>query len=160
MEQDKIYLFTDGSVSPKSKIGYGSYIITKDLNLSLDVLKKQVNVVRFENTSSTKLEIQILLYVLENINEKNIIIYTDSKNIINLLNRRVKLEKNNFESKNRLIKNHDEYKKFFYFIDHLNLNIIKIKGHTPTNKKNNIDNIFSIVDKTARFTLRKDTLNI
>lgn len=77
----------------------------------------------------------------------NIVVYTDSQNILSLLDRRQKIE-------NKLFKNHTEYKEFFNLVDNCNLKIIKIKGHKPKIKKDNIDKIFSVVDKAARKALR------
>ena len=61
MIKEEKYLFVDGSVNPQEKVGYASY-----LYLSKDDLEKEnfkENTKRFENTSSTKLEIQALLWL-------------------------------------------------------------------------------------------------
>ena len=83
---NKLSIFTDGSVHPQPGIGYGAYLIVTDTNLSIDKLRTQVKVLQFENTSSTRLELQILLFSLKTIDdfEHKIIIYTDSQNIIRL----------------------------------------------------------------------------
>lgn len=60
-------LFIDGSVNPHSKIGYGAYLSVYEIGLSLDTLKEQVNVKQFEDTSSTKLELQNMLWALNNV---------------------------------------------------------------------------------------------
>ncbi len=128
----KIKLFTDSSVNPQEKIGFGSFLILDEKNISFEKMKKNIKIKRFENTSSTKLELQTLLWALEEINDKNIIIevYTDCQNIIGLEDRREKLEKNNFHSSSgRLMNNHEFYKDFFEKIDELNLTFIKVKGH-------------------------------
>jgi ribonuclease HI len=49
-------LFTDGSVNPQLKIGYGAYLPVPDQTVSIDSLKMKVIVKRFEKTSSTKLQ--------------------------------------------------------------------------------------------------------
>ncbi|MBP6289429.1 MAG: hypothetical protein KA355_02300, partial [Aliarcobacter sp.] len=56
----------------------------------------------------------------------------------------------------KLIKNHDLYKDFFKIESRLNLNIIKVKGHKKTILKDNIDNIFNLVDKASRSALRDE----
>ncbi len=61
---DEIYLFTDGSVNPQSRIGFGASLIVADLAISADEAKELVRLKQFEDTSSTKLELQILLYTL------------------------------------------------------------------------------------------------
>ena len=60
-------LFTDGSVNTQSKIGYGAYLAVSESGLSLDSLRECVKVMRFEHTSSTKLELQTLLWALGDI---------------------------------------------------------------------------------------------
>ncbi len=61
-------------------------------NLKIDTIKTK----KFENTSSTKLELETLLWALSEINLDNckIIIYTDCQNIIGLKERRAGLVKN------------------------------------------------------------------
>jgi len=127
-----IKLFTDSSVNPQEKIGFGSFLIIEDKNLSFENLKKTIKTKKFENTSSTKLELQTLLWALDEIKNKNslIEIYTDCQNIINLKDRREKLEKNEYKSsQGKLINNHELYKLFFEKSDKLDLVFIKVKGH-------------------------------
>ena len=132
----KIKLFTDSSVNPQEKIGFGAYLLLEENEISFEEMKKNIKIKRFENTSSTKLELQTLLWSLEEINENIIIeVYTDCQNIIGLQDRREKLEKNNFHSSSgKLMNNHELYKEFFEKIDELNLTFIKVKGH----KKNSL----------------------
>ena len=157
----KIKLFTDSSVNPQEKIGFGSFLILEEKEISFEEMKKNIKIKRFENTSSTKLELQTLLWSLEEINDKNIIIevYTDCQNIIGLENRREKLEKNHFHSSSgKLMNNHELYKKFFEKIDELNLTFIKVKGHKKNSLKDEIDTIFNLVDKASRSALRENML--
>ena len=93
----KIKLFTDSSLGPYNKIGFGAYLILNDENESLEELNEHIKIKRFENTSSSKLELQTLLWALEEIANNNISIeiYTNCQNIIGLENRRKKLEKTN-----------------------------------------------------------------
>ncbi len=157
----KIKLFTDSSVNPQEKIGFGSFLILDEKNISFEKMKKNIKIKRFENTSSTKLELQTLLWVLEEINDKNIIIevYTDCQNIIGLQDRREKLQKNNFHSSSgKLMNNHELYKDFFEKIDELNLTFIKVKGHKKNSLKDEIDTIFNLVDKSSRNALRENML--
>ena len=124
-------------------------------------MKKNIKIKRFENTSSTKLELQTFLWALNEINDKDIIIevYTDCQNIIGLQDRRKKLEKNNFHSlAGKLMNNHELYKDFFEKIDKLNLTFIKVKGHKKNSLKDEIDTIFNLVDKASRNALRENML--
>ena len=154
----KIKLFTDSSVNPQEKIGFGAYLFVEDENKSLEELKKNINIKKFEDTSSTKLELQTLLWAFEHIIDKNKIIevYTDCQNIIGLKNRRDKLEKNHFHTTSgKLINNYELYKDFFKKLDELTLSFIKIKGHKKNSLKDKIDNIFNLVDRASREALRE-----
>lgn len=155
----KIKLFTDSSVNPQEKIGFGAYLLILDKNKSVENLKKDIKIKRFENTSSTKLELQTLLWALNEIIDKNMIIeiYTDCQNIIGLEDRREKLEKNNFHtSAGKIMNNHELYKDFFEKMDKLNIILIKVKGHKKNSLKNEIDIIFNLVDKASRNALRNE----
>ena len=156
----KIKLFTDSSVNPQEKIGFGSFLILEEKEISFEDMKKNIKIKRFENTSSTKLELQTLLWSLEEINENIIIeVYTDCQNIIGLQDRREKLEKNNFHSSSgKLMNNHELYKEFFKKVDELNLIFIKVKGHKKNSLKDEIDTIFNLVDKASRNALRENML--
>ncbi len=63
----ELLLFTDGSVNPKLKIGYGACLLVYQIDLPEDNLKSQVKVKKLEHTSSTRLELQTLLWGLRNI---------------------------------------------------------------------------------------------
>ena len=157
----KIKLFCDGSCNPQEKIGYGTYRLIQDDNIDLISLKSKIIFKKFENTSSSKLEIETLLWALNDIDIKDSIIevYTDCQNIIGLENRKEKLEKNNFQtSSGKLINNYELYKEFFEKLDELNLTFIKVKGHKKTSLKDELDTIFNLVDKASRKALRENML--
>ena len=160
-----LYLFTDGSVNPQEKIGFATYLLIDNLDINsasnlnnLNTLKNTIKCKMFEDTSSTKLEVQTLLWALGQIDIKDakLIIYTDCQNIIGLDNRREKLEKNNYYSKTgKQIKNHLLYKEYYSCIDKISYEFIKVKGHKKSYLKDNIDNIFTLVDKASRNALRE-----
>jgi ribonuclease HI len=158
----KIQLFTDSSVSPQKKIGFGAFLNIIDENISFEEKKKYIKTKKFEDTSSTKLELQTLLWALDEIeNDSFIEVYTDCQNIIGLENRRKKLEINDYKSsKGRLMNNHELYRLFFEKIDKLNLSFIKVKGHKKNSLKDDIDNIFNLVDKASRNALREELANL
>jgi len=54
-------LLTDGSVDTKTRIGFGAYLVINGMDSSLADLKTKVKVKKFENTSSTTLELQNLV---------------------------------------------------------------------------------------------------
>ena len=152
-----IYLFTDGSVNTKTKTGYGAFLAVFDLSISIDVCKSRVKIKRFENTSSTKLELQTLLWALNEIKSmsNNIIVYTDSQNNMGLQNRRVRFEKHDYKTKqDKLLKNHELYKEFFKITDQTKCEFIKVDGHMPSRNKSNIDKLFTLVDRASRNALR------
>ena len=154
-----IYLFTDGSVNPQIGIGFGGYLLLDKIEFFSE-LEKEIKVKKFSHTSSTKLELETLLWAVGDISSKNhkIVIYTDCQNIIGLEGRRDRFEKNNYiTGKGIVIKNHELYKEFFKLVDTLDCEFIKVKGHKKSSKKNEIDDIFTLVDKATRTSLRNGT---
>jgi ribonuclease HI len=156
---NELMLLTDGSVNTQSNIGYGAYLAVSEYGLSLDSLRARVKVRRFEHTSSTKLELQTLLWALRDIQtlEGKVIVYTDSQNIMGLEGRRERFEQNNYRSKNNRLLNHYElYQEFYRMTDQLNCKFVKVRGHQVSNQKNDIDRFFALVDRASRNALRGD----
>ena len=152
-------IFTDGSVNTQSNIGYGAYLAVSERGLSLDSLRARVKVRRFENTSSTKLELQTLLWALRDIQTfgGKVIVYTDSQNIMGLQGRRERFEQNNYRSKkNRRLNNYELYQEFYRITDPLNCKFVKVRGHQVSNQKDDIDRLFTLVDRASRNALRGD----
>ncbi len=156
-------VFTDGSVNTQLKVGYGAYLVVSDQSASIDSLKDTVKVKRFEQTSSTKLELQTFLWsVSEAIalaNEKDITltIYTDSQNIIGLPGRRARLEQSNyFSSKNKRLNNYELYQEFYRLTSGLKSEFVKVVGHQASSKKGEIDRLFGLVDQASRRALREE----
>ncbi len=159
----KLFIFCDASVNQKIGIGFGAFLILNEEDIAefpQKSVKHKVQNVKFKSTSSTTLEIQTLLYILDKIditkNNVSVLIYTDSQNICNLLNRRKRLEENKFisKSKNTEIKNTDLYRQFYQFFDQINFEIIKLKGHQKKEEKGKYHQIFTIVDRESRRVLR------
>jgi ribonuclease HI len=156
---DKLMLLTDGSVNTQSNIGYGAYLVVSECELSLDSLRARVKVRRFEHTSSTKLELQTLLWALRDIQALGgkVIVYTDSQNIMGLQGRRERFEQNNYRSKkNRRLNNYELYQEFYRITDQLNCKFVKVRGHQVSNQKDDIDRLFTLVDRASRNALRGD----
>lgn len=148
---NELKLFCDGSVNPQSKIGFGAYFIY-DENLE----NQNIFVKKFENTSSTKLELEVLLWAIEELEDLKIIVYTDCQNILQLKKRKDKLLENDFfTSSERKVKNEELYRKFYLKTEKLNLNFVKIEGHKKTSLKDEIDELFNLVDKASRKALRE-----
>ena len=155
----ELSLFTDGSVSSLSH-GYGAYLAVSELGMSLDLLRTRVKVVRFEQTSSSKLELQTLIWALSDIQPSagKVTVYTDSQNIIGLPGRRDRLEKNDYHSKKNLrLNNYQLYQEFYRTTDLLDCMFVKVRGHQPSKKKDDIDRFFTLVDRAARQAMREDS---
>ncbi len=156
---EELMLLTDGSVNTRSNIGYGAYLAVSERGLSLDLLRARVKVRRFEHTSSTKLELQTLLWALSDIQAlgSRVIVYTDSQNIMGLQGRRKRFEQNNYRSKkNRRLNNYELYQEFFRMTDQLNCKFVKVRGHQVSKQKDDIDRLFTLVDRASRNALRGD----
>lgn len=150
-------LFTDGSVNPSYQIGYGAYLLVASDTRQTDTLAADVKTKRFEQTSSTKLELQTLLWALNDIDTSkgHVTVYTDSQNIIGLPERRERFEKNDYMTKkNRLIANHALYREFYEITDRLKCDFVKVRGHKQSHEKDAIDRIFTLVDRASRDALR------
>ncbi len=159
------HLLTDGSVNTQSKVGYGAYLWLQEFTDATDLLKDNVKIKRFEATSSTKLELQTLIWSLtEHLASAHkqaieLTVYTDSQNIINLPQRRERLERDDyFSSSNKQLKNHQLYQVFYSLMDRLNFNLVKVKGHQPSKQRDLIAQHFSLVDHAARQALRAEKI--
>jgi len=153
-----VMLFTDGSLNTRSKIGYGAYLAVFGSTLSPEELKAQVQVKRFEQTSSTRLELQTLLWALNDLQAtgRKVTIYTDSQNIIGLPGRRQRLEQKDYRTaKNTRLKNFELYREFYRLTDLLNCELVKVHGHLAAKHKEEIDRLFTLVDKASRLALRE-----
>jgi len=157
---DELMIFTDGSVNTHSNIGYGAYLSVSERGLSLDSLRPRVKVRRFEHTSSTKLELQTLLWALSDIQalgSRRVIVYTDSQNIMGLQGRRDRFEQNDYRSKkNKRLNNYELYQEFYRMTDQLDCEFVKVRGHQVSKQKDDIDRIFTLVHRASRNALRGD----
>jgi len=150
-----VFLFTDGSVNPQQDIGFGAYIAFTKEPENIDDLSECIKIKKFENTSSTKLELQTLLWALSEISAKEVTSFTDSQNIVGLLPRKERLVENNYCSKaGRQISNHELYKEFFEYTLRFNIQFHHIQGHKPSRIKHRLDEIFTLVDRASRNALR------
>jgi ribonuclease HI len=155
----ELMLFIDGSVNTRSNVGYGAYLAVHERGLPLDSVRARVKVRRFEHTSSTKLELQTLLWAIGDIQASvsRILVYTDSQNIIGLQGRRDWFEQNDYRSKkNKRLNNYELYQEFYRMTDQLDIEFVKVPGHQRSNEKVDIDRLFSLVDRASRNALRGD----
>jgi len=160
-------MFIDGSVDPKSKIGYGSCLLITDdhENITTEFVQQEIRSKRFSSTSSTRLEAQTLLWALEETKKilkdeaktKPITIFSDSQNLVGLPGRREKLQAHHFKTVtgDKDLNNADLYKSIFNILDHMNCRFIKVSGHTKFKKRNKMERIFVHVDRSSRKALRR-----
>lgn len=156
---NEIMIFTDGSVDTHSKIGYGAclHVPEPEWDQPVSALKPHVKLKRFDRTSSTKLELQTVIWALKEIQAMGckIWVYTDSQNIISLEKRREHLILSDFRSKKNKPLNHAElYREFFKVTDTLDCTFIKVRGHQPSSTKDRIHQLFTLVDRASRRALR------
>ena len=164
-------LFTDVSLNPGAKCGVGVFLIIPTALLQLppdDINKSEIvkNMMtkRFDSTSSTKLEVQTVLWGIQHFGEtlnissqKNLSIYCDSQCITGLPGRRQHLETANFCSKGskRLLNHADLYRRFYELQDELKFDVIKVTGHSKSSSHDTVHRIFSFVDRFARKELKR-----
>ena len=130
-----------------------------DTGLTSLCLNPHVKVKRFEHTSSTKLELQTLLWALGDIHAigGKVTVYTDSQNIMGLQGRRERLEHNDYLSKKSRRLHYDKlYQEFYRMTDRLDCIFVKVYGHQVSNQKDDIDRIFTLVDRASRNALRNE----
>jgi hypothetical protein len=84
----------------------------------------------------------------------------DSQNIIGLPDRRERMEKQDYRSKTGTLLNHAAlYQEFFSLTDSLDDTLVKVKGHWRAHQKTPIDQLFTLVDRASRQTLRAELAN-
>lgn len=163
-------LFTDVSLNPSLKLGFGAYLAipsscleTPPERIIRSAFVEQIRLRRFDVTSSTRLEVQTLLWALEDFQKAvsgsrfgTLDVYSDSQCVAGLQRRRPRLEMNEFCSKgtNRALRQAALYRKFYEFHDALGFEVIKVVGHARSCSHDSIHRIFSFVDKEARKALK------
>jgi ribonuclease HI len=160
-------LFTDVSLEPRLHQGIGGYLLIPASCLSLppgslerSFISERLALKRFEETSSTRLEVQTVLWALQEcrgrMKGQKLTLYTDSQCIYGLRERRCKLEANAFLSgkTTRPLKNAPLYREFFTLADELGFDVVKVAGHTRALSRDAVEHIFSLIDKDVRKALR------
>ncbi|MDH4230760.1 MAG: GIY-YIG nuclease family protein [Nitrospirota bacterium] len=159
-------LFTDVSVSPGLRLGVGAYVMipASFLESPPGVIRRpeitgQLQVKRFEDTSSTRLELQAVLWALTEIRQEprgSLTIYSDSQCVSGLLKRKPRLLATGFLSKktNRQLGNASLYRTFYELHDESGFHVVKVAGHSASRAHDTAHRIFSFVDKEARKALK------
>ena len=157
-------LFVDGSVNPKSGIGSGACLLIEETALvkttALQLTKafsSQIKTQRFTQTSSTKLELEALLWALSLAPKAaTLTIYTDCQNIMRLPQRKQRLMAKKFcNKKGEKLPLAGLYQLFYEQKNVLTFNLVKLKGHKPQKEKSLLDSVFSLVDNKARIACRE-----
>jgi len=167
---NRFALFTDVSLNPQRKLGVGAWLVIPDAYLTAapcsiaeTEIAGQVRMRKFKDTSSTKLELQTVLWALEEFRSGlttsrpgELTIYSDSQCIAGLLKRRHGLERKSFLSgrTHHLLRNIPLYQKFYALYDQCAFTIIPVKGHSPSCSHDTVHRIFSLVDRQARHELK------
>ena len=168
---DSYALFTDVSLDTGHKCGMGAYLFIpvsflreKNHSISREDIAEKLKIRRFENTSSTRLEVQTVLWALDEIEKtvsKNnpimLQVYTDSQCVTGLPGRRSRLNSCNFISQKtgHPLKNADLYQSFYELSDKIEFSVTKVSGHTPASSRDTIHQIFACVDQEARKALKR-----
>ena len=164
--KEHVALFTDVSVSPGRKLGVGAYVMvpasfleTSDGVSERSKIARRLKVKRFEGTSSTRLELQTVLWALEENRGGpygSLTIYSDSQCVAGLLKRKARLLSGGFLSKrtNQQLGNASLYRAFYEFHDESGFDIVKVAGHSASRDQDSAHRIFSFVDKEARKALK------
>ncbi len=163
-------LFTDVSLDPRQRRGVGasllvpvSFLYVQPGNITRDDVAVRLKVRRFENTSSTRIEIQTVVWALDEIQKTNpkhsqmtLQVYTDSQCVAGLPGRRPKLISCGFISKKtgQALRNADFYRAFYKCYDRIEFTIIKIAGHVRASSRDTVHHVFAYVDQEARKALK------
>ena len=166
---DSFALFTDVSLNPQRKLGIGGYLLVPVSLLNMephDIKQAEVSArlttKRFAETSSTRLEVQTVLWALEDSREMlagsafgSLQLYTDSQCVAGLLRRRENLVTSDFIAKRsgRQLSHAQLYREFYAAYDQLGFQVIKVSGHSPADTHDTVHRIFSSVDRDVRKAL-------
>jgi ribonuclease HI len=151
-----ITIYTDGSCNSTHHIGgWAAILLIEDQKL---VLKG-----REPNTTHQRMELTALLRALEYLDHNQLLtlpvqICADSQYVVNLQQRRTKLEGKNFlTKKNQPIRNIDLVSRIFDFVDKINIEFIKVEAHKKVTSGENLNRD---ADKLARGVIREHLRSI
>jgi len=162
-------LFTDVSVNPQLKLGVGGYLLVpvqflenEPHEIEQGKVSARLKIKKFAETSSTRLELQTVLWALEDSREEltgsapgSLRIYTDSQCVIGLARRRAGLINSDFIAKRsgQPLTNAPLYRAFYAACDQLCFQLIKLPGHSRACSQDTVQRIFSYVDREVRKAL-------
>lgn len=151
-------LLADCSASPDTGFGIGGYLLVGEADNLSASLADCVRLKAFDGVSSTELELRTLIWALSELKKDldGLRVYTDSQNVLSLVERRERLEKRDFRNRSGLrLKHGNLYREFYALLDELGFEVRKVKGHCRMKERNDLEIAFSIVDRMTRKELRK-----
>lgn len=138
-QKKKYFLFADECFDPRSKIGVGCCLILGEdeiLKLKPSEFKSLSFATKdFDETNAARLELEAVNWALDHIDlsprAAKIILHTDSKTILGLLERRTKLQKTDYMSAKDGIPlaNAELLKEFFQLHDRFDFEVVEGKDH-------------------------------
>lgn len=162
MNLPRYTIYTDASFDQSSGTGVAGALFIDDKNGVTTIQSApHVNTKLFHKTTCSRLEIEAIIWALTTLKKKqepfSIKLYTDCKTAVDLPHRRHRLEQRNFHSKRTglALNNSDLYIQFFALMDDLVPEIVFIPGHQPKEQQDISAQLFALVDKTTRKTLRE-----
>jgi len=118
---------------------------------------------RCTGVGSTQMELKTIVWALEDYRTAvtgsghgELSVYTDSQCVADLSRRRSGLESRQYISRktNSEMQSASLYRKLYSLNDELNMNVIKVAGHSRAASHDTVHRIFSIVDREVRKALR------
>ncbi|NVN92757.1 MAG: ribonuclease H [Desulfuromonadales bacterium] len=159
-------LFTDVSVNPQRHMGVGACLLVPVSFLDRDPQQVERTEVfaklrfrRFEETSSTKLEVQTVLWALGeyraefgSVDPGTLRVYTDSQCVAGLLGRRAGLEGTSYIARRsaHALRNATLYRAFFAAHDDIGFTLFKVAGHARARSHTTVQRVFAHVDQGVR----------
>jgi hypothetical protein len=166
---NRFALFTDVSVNPRRRLGIGGYLLVpvsfleqEPRDIEQGEVAALIRVGRFAETSSTKLEVQTVLWAVEDSREGlagaapgSLRIHTDSQCVAGLMGRRAGLTDGDFVARRsgRPLAQAPLYRAFYEAYDRLGFQLVKVTGHARTDSHDTVQRIFSYVDREVRKAL-------
>ncbi len=159
-------LFTDGSLDPRQRLGIGAallvpmdYLAGEAKRIEAKDVATRVQSHRFEDTSSTKLEVETVLWALTKFGQEDelMTLFTDSQCLAGLAARRSRLEASGYLSgrTGRPINHATLYRDYFRLADRLKFRVQKVSGHSDYRYQDTVHRVFHYVDREARRRLKQ-----
>jgi ribonuclease HI len=168
----ELFIYTDASFSKASGVAVLGYLAFNskeqhdhvyDSEAAMKTNGVLIRMSHYQETNNIRAELRAVLDGLNFCSKfppekrKRVVLFTDCQTVVNLIERRTRLEALGFvsKSKNVILANADLYKDFYKIYDQIKPEINWVKGHKSNSLKNNVDKNFSILDRAIRSLLRQ-----